>query len=78
MRNSTWNQGPHVNIDFRDSYFSESHCIPIKLTIKEKNKYQVFFSRTLCHCSIEMAKILNKIWFSIKLLSIFGEDAFKL
>ena len=39
MRNSTWKQGPRENIDFRDSYFNESHCIRIKLTIKENNKY---------------------------------------
>ena len=36
MRNSTWKQVLQVNIDFRDSYFSESHCKPIKLTKRKK------------------------------------------
>ena len=43
MRNSTWKQVLQENIDFRDSYFTESHCIPIKLTIKEKISTKSFF-----------------------------------
>ena len=78
MRNSTWKQVLQENIDFRDSYFSESHCIPIKLTIKEKISTKSFFFNSFCHCNIEMARIFNKMWFSKQLLSAFGEDAFKL
>ena len=75
MRNSTWKQGPHENIDFRDSYFSETHCILIKqANHKRKEKVPSLFF----HCNIKMVKIFNKMWFSMKLLSVFGEDAFKL
>ena len=44
MRNSTWKQGPHENIDFRDSYFSETHCILIKqANHKRKEKVPSLF-----------------------------------
>ena len=48
MRNSTWKQGPHENIDFRDSYFSETHCILIKqANHKRKEKVPSLFFKNI-------------------------------
>ena len=63
MRNSTLKQGPHENIDFRDSYFNESHCIPIKLTIKENNKCQVFFQENSAVVTSRWPKYLTRYGF---------------